>query len=103
MTERRYLSVAEAAKTLGVSESLVYDAIASGRIRAVQFGRRKLVPTAAIDELEGEALDGWDPGEGRAWVYEYHCPSGAVFRHRCGTSILWSHIGEHEEHCGGSR
>ena len=36
---------------------------------------------------------------GVPWVYDHQAPSGPVFRHECGSKILWSHIEEHEGLC----
>lgn len=45
------LSVFEAGSQLGVSRRLVYQLIASGRLRSVQIGRRRIIPMSAIREL----------------------------------------------------
>lgn len=44
----RLLSIIEAADTLGVGRTKVYDEIGSGRLRTLQVGRRRLVSTAAL-------------------------------------------------------
>lgn len=51
MSERRTLTVAEVAETLGVSTDTVYSEIRTGRIPAVRFGRRLLVARETIDRL----------------------------------------------------
>ena len=52
-------SVNQAADALGLSRSMVYELIRSGRLRTVKQGRRRLVPVAALSEyvasLEGAA------------------------------------------------
>lgn len=49
--ERRTLTVPEVAEVLGISSDTVYSEIRKGRIPAVRFGRRLLVPCEAIDRL----------------------------------------------------
>lgn len=44
----RLLSVDEAARALGVGRSMLYGEIASGRLRSLRVGRRRLVPASAI-------------------------------------------------------
>jgi len=44
----RLLSIDEAAQALGVGRSRLYDEIATGRLRSVKVGRRRLVPSGAI-------------------------------------------------------
>ncbi|MFC9243241.1 helix-turn-helix domain-containing protein [Streptomyces sp. NPDC057136] len=51
--------IPEAVRALGLSRSVVYDLIRTGRLRTVKEGRTRLVPAAAISEyvalLEREA------------------------------------------------
>ena len=47
----RLLSVASACQILGLSRTSLYAQMASGRIRSVTVGRRRLVPREAIDEF----------------------------------------------------
>jgi excisionase family DNA binding protein len=47
------ISVAHAAKLLGVSRSVAYRAAASGQLPTIAFGRRLLVPTHRLLELLG--------------------------------------------------
>lgn len=57
-----FVSIAEAARLLSVSERLMYDLTDSGEIPAVRVGRRrKVVPRRALDELVELAMDGFDP------------------------------------------
>lgn len=53
-------SVSETAKLLNVSEYLIYEAIRQGKLQAVRFGRRLIVPANAIRLMLGisEAGDG---------------------------------------------
>ena len=45
------LSVQEAADVLRIHRATVYDLIASGALRSVKIGRRRLVPWQALDTL----------------------------------------------------
>jgi excisionase family DNA binding protein len=45
------LSVAEAAKTLGISRGSLYELVNGGEIRSLQIGRRRLVPREALVEF----------------------------------------------------
>lgn len=47
-TPDRLLSVDEAAAALGLGRSLLYHELASGGLRSVKVGRRRLVPSSAI-------------------------------------------------------
>lgn len=49
----RLLSIPEAAEALGIGRTLVYDLIASGRLRTVKVGRRRLVPASSIVQAAG--------------------------------------------------
>lgn len=53
--QRAALSVPEFAALLGLSRSMAYSLVESGRIRSLWVGRRILVPRAAIDDLVAEA------------------------------------------------
>lgn len=55
------LSVAKAAKSLGVSDDLVYELIERGQLPCLRLGRRKLIPRRAIELLVENAMDGFDP------------------------------------------
>ncbi len=41
----------EAGSALGVGRSTLYELIASGQLRTVKIGRRRLVPVSAVHEL----------------------------------------------------
>lgn len=45
------MTVEEAGKALGISRSTAYDAVRTGEIPSIRFGRRLLVPTAAIRNM----------------------------------------------------
>jgi excisionase family DNA binding protein len=47
------ISVAHAARLLGVSRSAAYRAAASGQLPTITFGRRLLVPTSRLLEMLG--------------------------------------------------
>ncbi|MGX1839391.1 helix-turn-helix domain-containing protein [Streptomyces diastaticus] len=47
---RRLLRVEDAATTLGFKRSTAYEEIRRGRLRTVQVGRRRLIPTEYIEE-----------------------------------------------------
>ncbi len=49
----RTVTVATAARVLGISRGLAYELVHRGELRAVRLGRRLLVPVEAIDELLG--------------------------------------------------
>ena len=55
--ERLLFSVPEAAKVLGVSRGLAYQAITAGRIRTVLIGTRRLVPKTELLRLAAGADD----------------------------------------------
>jgi excisionase family DNA binding protein len=45
------ITVIEAARRLGISRGLAYQAAREGRLPVIRFGRRLLVPCKALDEL----------------------------------------------------
>lgn len=49
----RLLSIDQAAELLGVGRTRVYAELASGRLRSVTAGRRRLVPSSAIRDFVG--------------------------------------------------
>lgn len=54
-TEPLVYSVNELRKLLGISRGLVYEAIRTGQIPSIRFGRRILVPRFALERLLTEA------------------------------------------------
>jgi excisionase family DNA binding protein len=48
--EPRLLSPAKAGRALGISESAVYRLIREDQLRSFKVGRRRLIPTVALDE-----------------------------------------------------
>jgi len=51
--ERRAISIREAAKVLGVSLGGAYLAARRGELPVIKIGKRRLVPTAALDRMLG--------------------------------------------------
>jgi excisionase family DNA binding protein len=57
--DRLVFSVAEAGELLGLSRAFAYELVARGELPIIRFGRRIVVPKAALLELLGSAsLDG---------------------------------------------
>ena len=55
-SRRRFFTVAQAAKLLGLSEPTLYRAIRAGEFPAIKVRGRYVVPARAIDELEAAAI-----------------------------------------------
>ena len=53
---RRFLSIAEAAAELGLSEMTLYRVIQAGTFPAVKVGRRLFIPSQALDEMAAAAV-----------------------------------------------
>ena len=51
MDDRETLTVPEAARLLGVSRGLAYEAARLGTLPTIRLGRRLLVPRPALDRL----------------------------------------------------
>lgn len=47
--DRLTCSVEEAADALGIGRTLVFDLVRSGELQSLKVGRRRLIPTAALD------------------------------------------------------
>ena len=54
--ERRWLSVAELARELGMSQMTLYRVIAAGEFPAVRIGRRLVVPARVLEDMADAAL-----------------------------------------------
>lgn len=54
MTEKLTLSVDEAAKLLGISRGLAYEAVRTGEIPSIRFGKRVLIPRLALEKKLAE-------------------------------------------------
>ena len=50
-------TITETAQILGISRSTAYEAVRSGQIPSLTFGRRIVVPISALEELTGAALN----------------------------------------------
>ena len=53
---REWMSIAELAKELGMSQMTLYRVIAAGEFPAVRIGRRLFVPARVLDQLAESAL-----------------------------------------------
>ena len=53
-TERKTMTVPEAAKVLGIGLGIAYEAARTGELPTIRIGKRILVPTAALDRKLGE-------------------------------------------------
>ena len=51
MTERRTLTVPEAAKALGIGRAAAYEGARTGQIPTIRIGKRILVPVAALERM----------------------------------------------------
>ena len=54
----RTLSVADAARLLGISRSLAYECVRRGELPSIRLGTRIVVPASAIDEILSRATNG---------------------------------------------
>ncbi|MEQ7007668.1 helix-turn-helix domain-containing protein [Actinopolymorpha sp. B17G11] len=71
---RRFFSVAEVARMLGMSEMTLYRAIHAGEFPAIRIRGRLIVPAKALDEIVDQALNqravvdaaDWAPASGVA-------------------------------------
>jgi excisionase family DNA binding protein len=53
---KKYLSVAEYGKLLGISRIAVYKQIKKGQLKAITIGGRLVIPSAALGEILGGPL-----------------------------------------------
>lgn len=51
------VSVPEAARRLGISQSTALELVASGRLGSVKVGARRLVPVAALERFVADLCD----------------------------------------------
>ena len=49
--DRMTMTVGEAAKLLGISRNLCYEAVARGEIPVVRVGKRLLIPRVVLERL----------------------------------------------------
>ena len=59
MPTKLVLSIAEAAEVLGVSDDLIYHLTARGELPCLRLGRRKVLPTVAIQAVIDGSLEGF--------------------------------------------
>ena len=59
MPPKLVLSIAEAAEVLGVSDDLIYELTARGELPCLRLGRRKVIPTVAIQAVIDGTLEGF--------------------------------------------
>ena len=59
MPTKLVLSIAEAAEVLGVSDDLIYELTARGELPCLRLGRRKVIPTVAIQAVIDGSLEGF--------------------------------------------
>lgn len=55
-SSRLTLTVEEAAQLIGISRAQAYRCVKRGELRAVQLGRRLVVPVVALEDLLGTNL-----------------------------------------------
>lgn len=55
LIQRRTVSVAEAAKILGIGRTSAFEAVARGDIQHIRIGKRILIPIVALERLLEEA------------------------------------------------
>jgi excisionase family DNA binding protein len=53
------LSFVDAAEALRVSDDLIYELTARGELPCIRLGRRKVIPTVAIQAVVDGCLDGF--------------------------------------------
>jgi excisionase family DNA binding protein len=56
MDEQPVLTVSEAARLLRLSRAFTYKLIARGELPSVRFGRRIMIPRAAIERILDDSL-----------------------------------------------
>jgi excisionase family DNA binding protein len=55
MNEKKLtITVEEAARLLGISRGLAYEMVRVGRIPSIRFGKRLVVPKAALEKMINE-------------------------------------------------
>ena len=57
------LTVTEAAKLLGISRNLCYEAVSKGEIPSLRLGKRLLVPRVALEQLLAAARRKTEKGD----------------------------------------
>lgn len=51
---KKFYKLNEALDALGIGRTALYAEMAAGRIRYVQYGRRRLIPADALDDFAAE-------------------------------------------------
>lgn len=51
LENRLCIKVEEAAKMLGISRNFAYELVKQGKLPVIQFGKRKLIPKAALVKM----------------------------------------------------
>mgnify|MGYP001006658685 CR=1 FL=1 len=65
---RETMTVTQASEVLGISRCTAYEAVRSGQIPSIRFGKRILVPRHAIDVMLGKGRGGDQPISARPEV-----------------------------------
>ncbi len=55
--ERLCLTVPEAAAMLGISRNFAYELVKQGKLPAIKFGKRLLIPRAALEKMLDKNLE----------------------------------------------
>ncbi len=55
MSEKKVLTIIEAAEELGISKGSAYEAARTGKIPTIRIGRRLIVPRAAFERMLDQA------------------------------------------------
>ncbi|MDR2453615.1 MAG: helix-turn-helix domain-containing protein [Bifidobacteriaceae bacterium] len=63
-SRQAFLTVAEVAETLRVSDMTIYRLIASGELRALKVGRSYRIPAESLQEWLADTSN-WEPGRAR--------------------------------------
>lgn len=62
--EKKTLSVAEAAKVVGISSRYMYDLVKTEGFPTIRIGRRLLVSAKGLEQwLDEQAQKGWSPDD----------------------------------------
>ncbi|MFC6156107.1 helix-turn-helix domain-containing protein [Kribbella jiaozuonensis] len=64
---RKFLSVAAAAKVLGLSEMTLYRVIQANSFPAVKVGRRLFIPSQALDDMAAAAISSGGVVDAAEW------------------------------------
>ncbi len=56
MEKTQYISIAQLAKTLGISRIAVYKKVKKGQIKAIRIGRSFAIPRKYLTDITGKTL-----------------------------------------------